>query len=70
MSSFYGSVSKEELKNGGTINGDLNVTGKINGHTLQADVPANAKFTDTVYTQPSGMITAPDVIKEIEDLEV
>ena len=34
MSSFYGSVPKEELKNGGTINGDLNVTGKINGHTL------------------------------------
>lgn len=27
--------------------------GKINGFTLGASVPANAKFTDTVYTHPS-----------------
>ncbi len=72
MSSFYGSFSNkgEDLKNGGTINGDLNITGKINGHTIEADVPKDAKFTDTVYVQPTGMITAPDVIKEIEDLEI
>lgn len=25
----------------------------VNGHTVNADVPANAKFTDTVYTHPS-----------------
>ena len=35
--------------------------GKINGYTINASVPANAKFTDTVYTHPSthpaGMIT-------------
>ena len=51
MSSFYGSFSNkgEDLKNGGTINGDLNITGKINGHTIEADVPKDAKFTDTVY---------------------
>lgn len=27
--------------------------GKINGYTIGASVPANAKFTDTVYTHPS-----------------
>lgn len=25
----------------------------VNGHTVESDVPANAKFTDTVYTHPS-----------------
>lgn len=25
----------------------------VNGHTVKADVPENAKFTDTVYTHPS-----------------
>lgn len=25
----------------------------VNGHTVNADVPSNAKFTDTVYTHPS-----------------
>ncbi len=25
----------------------------VNGHTVNSDVPANAKFTDTVYTHPS-----------------
>lgn len=25
----------------------------VNGHTVLSDVPANAKFTDTVYTHPS-----------------
>lgn len=29
------------------------VVGKINGFTIEASVPANAKFTDTVYTHPS-----------------
>lgn len=27
--------------------------GKINGYTIGASVPANAKFTDTVYTHPA-----------------
>lgn len=27
--------------------------GTVNGHTVNSDVPANAKFTDTVYTHPS-----------------
>lgn len=27
--------------------------GKINGYTIEASVPANAKFTDTVYTHPA-----------------
>lgn len=31
----------------------LNFIGKVNGYTIGASVPANAKFTDTVYTHPS-----------------
>lgn len=31
--------------------GDL--TGKVNGYTVNADVPSNAVFTDTVYTHPT-----------------
>lgn len=31
----------------------LNFIGKVNGKTIEASVPANAKFTDTVYTHPS-----------------
>lgn len=38
-----------------------NFIGKINGYTINASVPANAKFTDTVYmhpaTHPASMIT-------------
>lgn len=30
-----------------------NFDGKINGYTVNASVPANAKFTDTVYTHPA-----------------
>lgn len=31
----------------------LNFIGKVNGFDVKASVPANAKFTDTVYTHPS-----------------
>lgn len=38
-----------------------NFIGKVNGFTIETSVPANAKFTDTVYTHPAthpaGMIT-------------
>lgn len=30
----------------------------VNGHTVLSDVPANAKFTDTVYTHPNSGVTA------------
>lgn len=30
-----------------------NFIGKVNGYTIEASVPANAKFTDTVYTHPA-----------------
>lgn len=30
-----------------------NFIGKVNGYTISASVPANAKFTDTVYTHPA-----------------
>lgn len=33
-----------------SVSGDA---GTVNGHTVNSDVPANAKFTDTVYTHPS-----------------
>ncbi len=35
--------------------GDLE--GTINGHTVEADVPSDAKFTDTVYTLPTASST-------------
>ena len=34
--------------------GIVDAAEKVNGHTVQSDVPAGAKFTDTVYTHPSG----------------
>lgn len=40
---------------GGTVsyaNSAGNAT-KVNGHTVNSDVPANAKFTDTVYSHPT-----------------
>ena len=30
----------------------------VNGHTVLSNVPANAKFTDTVYTHPNSGVTA------------
>lgn len=30
-----------------------NFIGKVNGYTIKTSVPANAKFTDTVYTHPA-----------------
>lgn len=30
----------------------------VNGHTVNSDVPANAKFTDTVYSHPNSGVTA------------
>jgi len=33
-----------------SIDGNLTTTGTLNGHTLEADVPSNAVFTDTTYT--------------------
>ncbi|WMJ90619.1 phage tail protein [Anaerocolumna sp. MB42-C2] len=33
--------------------GIVDAAEKVNGHTVLSDVPANAKFTDTVYTHPT-----------------
>ena len=30
----------------------------VNGHTVESDVPPNAKFTDTIYTHPNSGVTA------------
>lgn len=39
---------------GGTVYGKTTfqegITGTINGHTVNSDVPAGAKFTDTTYS--------------------
>lgn len=35
------------------FNGNATSATKVNGHTVNSDVPANAKFTDTVYTLPA-----------------
>lgn len=45
----------------------------VNGHTVNADVPADAKFTDTVYTHPeshpASMITEDTSHRFITDAE-
>lgn len=45
----------------------------VNGHTVGVDVPANAKFTDTVYTHPSthaaSMITQDTTHRFVSDAE-
>lgn len=33
-------------------NGIVDNSEKVNGHTVETNVPANAKFTDTIYTHP------------------
>ena len=59
--------SKVTANNGfsGNLTGD--VTGKINNHTVNSDVPAGAKFTDTTYsdatTSASGLMSATDKTK-------
>lgn len=35
------------------FNGNASSANIVNGHTVNSDVPANAKFTDTVYTLPA-----------------
>lgn len=35
-----------------SFNGNATSASKVNGHTVNSDVPANAKFTDTVYSLP------------------
>ena len=47
----------------GEINGN-GFVGKVNGHTINADVPAGAKFTDTTYSNATssadGLMSATD----------
>ena len=45
---------------------------KVNGHTVNTDVPVNAKFTDTIYTHPNthpaSMITGlPTKVSQFEN---
>lgn len=46
----------------------------VNGHTVAANVPANAKFTDTIYTHPSthpaSMITTDSTHRFVTDSQV
>lgn len=35
-----------------SFNGNATSASKVNGHTVDSDVPADAKFTDTVYSLP------------------
>lgn len=50
----------------GEINGN-GFVGKVNGHTINADVPVGAKFTDTTYsnatTSAAGLMSADDKSK-------
>ena len=52
---------------GDTVIGEINgngFVGKVNGHTINADVPAGAKFTDTTYSNATasvaGLMSADD----------
>ena len=49
---LYGYNEKQESLFPATVTAP-NFIGKVNGYTISASVPANAKFTDTVYTHPS-----------------
>lgn len=50
----------------GEINGN-GFVGKVNGHTINADVPTGAKFTDTTYsnatTSAAGLMSSADKVK-------
>ena len=55
---------------GDTVIGEINgkgFVGKVNGHTINADVPADAKFTDTTYSvatsSTDGLMSAADKSK-------
>lgn len=55
---------------GDTVIGEINgngFVGKVNGHTINADVPTGAKFTDTTYSNAtpsaSGLMSASDKSK-------
>lgn len=56
-------------KNGDGASGTwkINITGSVNGHTVNNDVPANAKFTDTTYnnatTSAHGLMSPSDKTK-------
>lgn len=43
-------------------NGIVDNAEKVNNHTVESDVPANAKFTDTVYTAGTGILITDGVI--------
>ena len=46
---------------------DATARGLLNGHTVNSDVPANAKFTDTTYsvatTSANGLMSSTDKSK-------
>lgn len=46
----------------------------VNGHTVAANVPANAKFTDTIYahpsTHPASMITTDNTHRFVTDSQI
>ena len=59
-----------EKSGGDTVIGEINsngFVGKVNGHTINADVPAGAKFTDTTYsnatTSVAGLMSPADKAK-------
>lgn len=51
----------------GALQGNADTATKVNNHTVESDVPANAKFTDTTYsaatTSANGLMTSAMVTK-------
>lgn len=53
LSKLYVSDSVTAPEFIGKLTGNADSATKVNGHTVNSDVPANAKFTDTTYTHPT-----------------
>ena len=47
-------------------NGIVDNAEKVNNHTVQSDVPANAVFTDTTYTAGTGIDITNNVISSTQ----
>ena len=63
-----------KIKNGTTIVPKAQDAATVSGHTVEVNVPANAKFTDTIYSHPSShpatMITEDSDHKFVTDIQI
>lgn len=66
-SNNYGNYTVGKTGNGASGTWKINITGSVNGHTINSDVPSGAKFTDTTYndatTSVHGLMSPADKTK-------